>query len=481
MSRATPLVEVVRDIFFDRRNGVLTVTSGDRVAELYFENGEVFYCKVNSPDQRLDRLLVKWGLVSESAVADLLRRAGQDPRGALVREGIFPDEAAFDRFMSEALRERMADTLGLGEAPHEFAERDVSGLRAVRFEVTTPNVILEGARRMAGDGLSVLTEDDSPLSLNPQPTVPVQSLELGPAEGYVLSMLDGTTTPTAVLRTSPLGEGETLRLLHALLLLDVARHPAFAGYRFSLAALAKRAAEASQREREEAKRIEDEYRRVRSIDIFHLLPGGAGLSGEELRAALKDYQAEWRPERFSVRVAREKREQLALIAGRAGEALLTTMDSRRREGGEVPGDDRAVDGRLTRLEFAKSQAQEAQAEAAQQARQYFDRGLEAYRSKDFHSAVQYLREAVRRHETAEYQELLGDALRQNPHWRKRAQEAYSRSAELDRFNPDVVLKLGRLFAQSGLTDRARAQFERCLEIQPDHEEAKLAIKRLKRR
>ena len=50
-----------------------------------------------------------------------------------------------------------------------------------------------------------------------------------------------------------------------------------------------------------------------------------------------------------------------------------------------------------------------------------------------------------------------------------------------KFRPDLPYKLGALYARSGAATKARAAFEKVLELQPDHDEAKAALKDLKRK
>ncbi len=477
-----PVAEVLRDLHFDRKDGVLHVGAGGRNDEFYLDRGEVFYCKTDAAGERLDQLLVKWGLVPAHEVAALVQRAGQDVRGALVREGVFEDEKAFDDFMSQVLRERMAQVFTRSDATWDFEERDVRSLRAIAFDTTTPDVILEGVRRMghAETVLAALIEEDSALRLNLHPAVPVESLRMGPSEGYVLSMVDGTTPVSAIVRTSPLGQGDTLRLLYALLLLDVLVHPAYEGYRFAVGHLAKKREQEGSRDAEEMAAIESEYERVRSLDAFHLLPGLEGGAFDERRAKLKAWQEQWNPARFSPRTQKDMRDQLSYFAGRGGEALLALMDAEHRSVGEPEKEAEGSTIDLRRLELTKSESQERLDGLEDRAKQYLDHAAEAMEKKDYHSAVQYLREGLRLHESAEAQEMLGDALAENPHWRRKAEEAYQRAMELDRFKPHIPVKLGRLYSHAGMKAKARAAFERSLEIQSDYEDAKQALTDLKR-
>lgn len=483
-----PLPEVVRDLFFDRADGVLTVSVPPARCEVFFAVGNVFYCKSDAPEQRLDRILVRWGLVPEHAVGGLVQRAGRDVRGALVREGVFPDAAAFDAFMGQVLRERIMELFAAPQAAFEFRAEDVRSLSSLPFHATTPNLVLEGVRRLGAGKrwLQPLVDDDPCLVLNDRPLVPVESLQMGPAEGYVLSQVTGTTPLSAACAVSPLGPEQTVRLLYALLILDVARHPAFVGYRFHVGELERRNVAEREQEGQEKETIAAEYRRVRAADLFQVVPDAAGLPPDDLREVIRAYTERWKPERFGEKVAKHMREELVLIAGRAGEALLVMMDAARRraaperapaEGEHLTAEDAF---RLKRLEFSKSETQTEIDRLEAAAGEYTRRAQEAMRKKDFHTAIQMARESVRLHETAAAQAILAEALAQNPHWAKKAEEAYLRAMQLDQFNAALPMALGRIYARHGLKERAKEQFQRTLEIQSDHAEAKAALKELKR-
>lgn len=481
-----PLAEVLRDLLFDQASGVLAIAAPGYRADVMIDRGSVIYCRSDAPEQKLEKLLVKWGLMTEAQVQGLVQRAGANVRAGLVREGVFPSEQAFDEFMGQILRERVLDLFQQPQATFAFTPRDVSSLRQIAFPSTTPDLLLEGCRRLPDIDtlLAPLLQDAAPPQINERPAVTLQSLHMAPAEGYVLSLVTGSSSVEEILRVSPLGRDETLRLLYALLVLDLARHPSLSGHRFTVAELAARQARDKDRDSAEHARIDAEYQRIKGIDLFQIVPGAGSLPPEALRQAVRAYQEQWKTEQFSPRTSREMRDQLTLIQGRAGELLLAAMEAERRQVlGDVPfehalpdGDDDA--GKFKRLELLKSQAQ-SQAEADQRsASQFFARAVEAFRGKDYHGAIQFAREAIRRHETGEYQALLGDALAMNPHWGKKAEEAYLRAMQLSQYDPRLPLALGRIYARAGLKQRAREQFEHSLALQPDFEDARLALREL---
>jgi tetratricopeptide (TPR) repeat protein len=219
---------------------------------------------------------------------------------------------------------------------------------------------------------------------------------------------------------------------------------------------------------------------VRGIDPLRFLEDAEDLAPEAHRERMRSYQEAWRPDRFSPTVAREMRQHLLLIQGRAGEALLARLEAgQRRRGGEAP---EAVDEAVgfKRMELSRSEAQSKQEVDSRRAEEHLRRAQQALRSKDYHEAVLVLQQAIRLNETAETQALLAEALAQNPRWAHRAEHAYRRAMELDQFDPRLPVALGRIYQRAGLTQRAREMFERALQIQPDFDEARRALKELPR-
>lgn len=482
----TPLAETLRDLHFDRKSGTLVVsapadaTPAKRTDQLSIDRGEIFYCRSDAPTQRLDQVLVRWGLCEAESVGEVLRRAGRDVRGGLVAEGVFPDAATFDDFMGRVLRERTLETLALDPASYEMKEEDVSHLRSVPFPTSTPNLILEAARRLPRDEavLTPLREATSPLSPNAAPPIRLEKLHLSPQEGYVLGLVNGSSACAEIAQVSPLGEAETVRLLFGLLLLDVLHHPATAGYRFSIGAFARKRDATAKKEEEEKARIRTEYERVKSRDVFHLLPDEGDDAHLDPAEQLRRYRDRWTPDKFSPSVAKEMREHLLLIASRAGEALLAGVGSKRKGDAFAEGDDQY---QFKRMELSKTDAQAREEDLQRRAEEACKRGLQALAKKDYHSAVQLLRDAVRMHETARHHAALAEALSHNPHWLHRAEESYRRAMQLAQFDTNIPLALGRLYARTGHVEKARQQFERVLEMAKGHEEATAELAALKKK
>ena len=99
-----------------------------------------------------------------------------------------------------------------------------------------------------------------------------------------------------------------------------------------------------------------------------------------------------------------------------------------------------------------------------------------YQAKDYHEAVQNLREAVRLDPTKiAYHKLLGQALTKSPLWRKQAETHLRRVLDAEPYDKDCYLELATIYEEGGLSTRARQMYERVASLDPDH---KVALKKL---
>ena len=70
---------------------------------------------------------------------------------------------------------------------------------------------------MTGQAIESLRAEKRSLSFSPTISDTLQALALSPEQGFILSRVDGTSTPREILSLSPLGEEETARALIDLL------------------------------------------------------------------------------------------------------------------------------------------------------------------------------------------------------------------------------------------------------------------------
>jgi tetratricopeptide (TPR) repeat protein len=113
-------------------------------------------------------------------------------------------------------------------------------------------------------------------------------------------------------------------------------------------------------------------------------------------------------------------------------------------------------------------------ENARVADSYYGKARKFMREGDFHNAIQYGKLAISyAPEDARYYSLLAECHVRNPEarWQRAAEQNFLRAAELDPWNADYKLSLGRFYKKRGLKLRARKQFEAALTVVPGLEDA----------
>jgi curved DNA-binding protein CbpA len=106
-------------------------------------------------------------------------------------------------------------------------------------------------------------------------------------------------------------------------------------------------------------------------------------------------------------------------------------------------------------------------------------GIEAFKKKDYHTAVQLLNLAVRNDEnSALAHAMLGLALAKNPNWIRDALSHIETASKLDPKNVSYLSELALLLHSQGLKLRAKRALESAIGINPTHEDVLRALKEI---
>ena len=96
-------------------------------------------------------------------------------------------------------------------------------------------------------------------------------------------------------------------------------------------------------------------------------------------------------------------------------------------------------------------------------------GIEAFKKKDYHSAVQLLNAAVSQDESsAKAHGMLAMALAKNPNWVRDAMNHMETASKLEPKNVSYLVELALLLHSQGLKLRARRTLDSAVALNPDH-------------
>ena len=223
------LLGVIRDVLAAGLTGVLHFRREHRDLSLRFVNGQVVSGSPGAPD-RLGEILERCGVIE----ADDLNRAVAEAQRQGRRLGPVLCEMGLvqrDR-IEEALRLQIRDVLFTvllwrdGTFRFEPDDAPTPMLEDVTLRVSTGQLLLEAVRGIDEPEAvrEVLGDPNTPLAAVEHPPVRLEGVTLGPADGYVLSRVDGTLTIHQILEITPLPAEEVLRSLCALLSAGVIEH-----------------------------------------------------------------------------------------------------------------------------------------------------------------------------------------------------------------------------------------------------------------
>lgn len=479
------LAEIFRDLYLGERSGVLEVSRGNVEKRIYFDRGMILFAESAIDDEDLGRRLVNEGKISPGALAEARRNISEpkDLSQALVNRGLIGKQT-----LSHTVRyivERVVESIFQWEGgTAQFSE---GWLLQEIFEsdiVLTFEVILKGIGSMTGfepiqEALKGL---DARLKVRQPTPVPLERLALSPAHGYILSRVDGSTRLKDVVSLLPPGE-EALacRFLYGLLVMGVVQFdPPVGDGPFRVTAILRDHADGIALEKQQEKTILEAYEAMRNKNPHDVLGLPANPTREAVERAYEEAKERFSRDRMLPRTRDKLRAELAVIESRLVEAYLTLTQARatdlatRAEESASSNLPQAADDLLVRVDMDKTRTKIAAEENAKLAEGYFGKARKFVREGDYFNAIQYAKLAISyAPEDARLYFLLGECQVRNPEarWQRMAEQNFLKAAELDSWNAEYRVSLGRFYKRRGLRLRAKKQFEEALLIVPTHEAA----------
>ncbi len=478
------LAEIFRDLYLGERSGVLHLEREEAAERVHFDRGLIHYAESSEDGEGLGDKLLAERKLSPGALEEAQKAIGNPSelartllnRDLIGREALAPtvweivERVVHSVFRWEGGSARFEDT----EAGGAIIDGDV---------LTTFDVILRGIYGMTdfapiGEALRGL---DNRLRLrNPSP-LPVERLSLSPAHGFVLSRVDGTTTMNDILSIVPQGDEESAeKFLFGLLVMGVLEyHPPLGDGPFRVANILRDHADRRALERMQEQTIRQAYGQMRRQNPYEILGVAPTASRQAIEQAYTEAKSLFSRERILPKVREQYRSELAVIESRLVESYLrlTQAGPQEQQIDSRPAgvkSDVGVDDLLVRVEMDKTRSKRALEESKKVAGAYFAKAVKAQREGDYHNAIQYGKLAISYDpEDARLYYMLADCQVRNPgpRWQHQAEQNYTKATQLDPWNANYWVSLGRFYKKRGLKLRARKQFEEALKLAPDHEEA----------
>jgi hypothetical protein len=223
----TGLFRILRDVYVRGKSGHLHFRSGRTCRSLRVLKGHITHAISDRDGEHLGEVLVRYGVISQR---DLERALESEKRLGPVLSGMgLLDHEKLRQVLGLHVREILFAMLEATEGSFTFEELPESASESeVVSGLSTGQVILEATRRVQDPQMvrQVLGDMSRLLVLSDDPLLRSQPIALTPADGFVLSRIDGTLSAREVISLSPVPPEDTERSLFGLLctgIVDYAR------------------------------------------------------------------------------------------------------------------------------------------------------------------------------------------------------------------------------------------------------------------
>ena len=461
------ILDVLRELHFRRRTGVLEVDSNENKRRLFLRDGSLYLAGTHPLARRLAETV--------QALSDGSNRTA----------------AAEARKRCLDLVERMARVIKEWRSG-QF--RFVEGLASIGGELVGPlptrRLLMIGATVGAtpGELTTLLGGERLHLILVPDTSETQESddlLGLGPEEQFLLERLRQPMKLGATIEESPFDRETTLQRLAQLLAARKIRvveraDPALRDAPLHDAALLASLSERFERNlKEEPLELSQEEFKARVAELF---AGIGAMNFYELlnvdpTSPIDVVQSKYEALARQVHPANEAaygltglKAMLALLFERATQGYLVLSNPDRRH--------KYNQGQVIDLTASRVTGEKREVESKELARRYFDQAQALVARGDFHYAIEMLQTASKLDRRSEYLLALARAEVKNPKWVQRAIDTCRAALEVDPHNAEVRYLLGEIFEEQGDLERARSQYSAAVRADPGHVQAVLKMRNL---
>jgi tetratricopeptide (TPR) repeat protein len=525
--------DLLREIYVGRRGGTLHLVRGQERQRLRFRRGHIVNAHTSVLEERLGEMLVRRGLLSEADLARATEIVVRDGRrlGEVLAEMGLIDASGLEDAVALHVHEMLARVFAWHDGTYAFEEQPEGGPgEELTLKLSTGELILEAVQAVRDPDVVryALGDMDRVLVPSSDPLLRFQKLTLSPADGFVLSRVDGVTSAREIVQMIPLPAEQTQRSLLGLLSTGVVEYAGVRRPRDASAPVhpapepppATPAAPAvpvppppaatppppaapppvaapvppsppagpgpgavDEKTAERRREIVEAWEGLKTRTHFEVLGLSRSVGEAEVKEAYFRLAKRFHPDVHHGASLGDLRDKLEEVFIRLGEAYDVLRDPRKRGDYEQrlgrprpkpAGEAEAGPAAPSAAEPSAPEPPREPEEEARLAEESIRRAAKLFEEEKYWDAIQLLQpavDAVQGKSRLRGQLTLARCYAKNPKW---AREAESVLLTATRESPQAVdawALLGEIYAQKGLRTRAVAMYRKALELTPDHEEA----------
>jgi tetratricopeptide (TPR) repeat protein len=222
--RADPsrLFRLLREIYVGGKSGHLHLAVDGERKSLRIRRGQIVHGTSDTAGEHLGDVLVRYGLISQEDLDRALVIVLRERRrlGAVLGDLGVLQKSRIEEAVGLHAREILFNVLSRADVSCTFEELAESLMETdLVCPLSTGQLILEATRRILDPELvrTVLGDLGRVLVLSPDPLLRAQKITLTPADGFVLSRVDGSSSARDVMALVPLPAEDVERSLFSLL------------------------------------------------------------------------------------------------------------------------------------------------------------------------------------------------------------------------------------------------------------------------
>jgi len=518
------LPTLLRDLYVGRRTGRLLFRHEAGVERcVRFREGRVVGASSSVPAEHLGEQMVEQGRLSAldlERATELVTSHGVRLGQALQELGAV-EASELEQLLAEHARGVLMAVFAAPDGSYAFEAQDLhqAPLEDVTLKLSTPEMILEAVRRIDDPDVVRfgLGDRDRVLALSTDPLLRFQKIQLSPADGYVLSRVDGTLSAAEIAQLIPLPAEDVERSLLGLVCTGVveyanvppraqrpARPPSLGANEPAPPARAAApapaqvseapppgpapsAAPARPGEAERRREIEETLAGLKGKNHFEVLGIPRASNETQVKEAYFRLARRFHPDSTRQDPAlADLHDDLETIFIRVGEAYAVLRDTGRRSAYESdlasraprhvaapPAGTPAADGPEPATPDPAAAAQRVDAAIAAA-----ERLIGAEKFWDAIQLLERVESLAQGKQGVRLRYVMAKAVVRNPHWVKRAEELLVGVVKDDPGHVGAHWLLAGIHRKGGLRARATSMLRRVLELQPEHEEAAAALSEL---
>ncbi len=467
------VADVIRDIQTSGKTGILHLQRDELSKRLYFLDGAIVFANSDVDSDRLGQFLITGGVIDAPSYERATRTMKKTRRRlgrTLVALGNLQEER-LDQTINDQIQRIIYSVFSWESGGYKFETIDKPIEDDLACALSTDEIVLEGVRSMATESTirHAIGDTDRILHLvegAASAAIVQRNLTLTASEGFVLSRVDGKTSVAELAAISPLDDDETLRCIYGLMSTGILRLEDVEGK--ATGRMPRVTVDAEIDTDPMIEEIAAKRAAMAESNFYEILEAKRADTPEAIKKAYYALAKKYHPDRHCSRGTEAPQDQLAEILATLAEAYDVLSNPQKRllydhKLSQREGHDPALIGTIQTSSDALAATKYRAAQGS-------------YQAKDYHEAVQNLREAVRLNPTKiAYHKLLGQALTKNPKWRKQAETHLRRVLDAEPYDTDCYLELATIYEEGRLTTRARQMYEQVASLDPDHE---LALRKL---